>query len=36
LLLLVWGRLRRRPSPMPPALSFFDVIGRRNASGGAK
>ena len=29
-LLLVWSLLRRQPKPLPPARSFFDVIGRRS------
>jgi hypothetical protein len=31
-LLLAWRRLRR-PKPLPPALSFFDVIGRPGEAG---
>ena len=34
--LFVWWLLRRRPKPMPPALSFFDVIGRRSEPGEAE
>ena len=34
--LFVRWLLRRRPKPMPPALSFFDVIGRRSEAGGAE
>ena len=33
-LLLVWWPRRRQPKPLPPARSFFDVIGRRNEVGG--
>ena len=36
LLLLVWRRLRRRPKSLPPAWSFFDVIGRRSEPGEAE
>jgi len=34
--LLVWLLLRRRPKPLPPARSFFDVIDRRSESGRAE
>ena len=36
LFLFVRWLLRRRPKPLPPALSFFDVIGRRGEPRGTK
>ena len=36
LFLFVRWLLRRRPKPLPPTLSFFDVIGRHSEPRGAE